>query len=584
MRSKLFSHALLLAVFLLLPIAPFHAQTKCANDKKLLNTLEAELAEDNAWLAKWCANSLSSECQQQGPGFMQAIHYLNEEIAAQRQLVQLDCGLTPPPKQAFVRHSIFTLTPAQIASLRNGVLAMQSRPCDTTNPTDPTKCSPISWQYQANIHGTGDTPVAPLWNQCQHGSFYFFSWHRMYLYFFERILRAASGDPTLTLPYWNYTDDPNVQEPYQRQLPPPFWQPAIQCVPLNTPGCNPLFITERDPSMNNGTGFLYVGDVDYSAAFKYTNFEAPVGSGAFSFGGPERANHATMHDDFGALESTPHNVIHDDIGGWMSDPNRSANDPIFYLHHANIDRLWKRWLDQGAGRQNPTSDQVWMTTMFTFYDVTLDQNGQQIGKQVQLSGQQILDTVSQLDYCYDDDPPCGIPAHPGAIPPITGAAIRPGTQEQVVHELGSSSTKVQLATEPVTVRIPLVPEARRQMEAAGAPSAETKLLLSIEGITAEKIPDVHYQVFVGLPEGQKPDYKSVYFVGNLSFFGIPSHVSFDISNTVRELVKSKSLSSTELPVTFVMRWLEDRDGNPLPVPPGVRVQFTTMKISSVSPK
>jgi tyrosinase len=262
---------------------------------------------------------------------------------------------------------------------------MQSRPS-----TDPT-----SWIFQANIHGTYDQPSnqqeAQSWNQCQHGSFFFFSWHRMYLYYFERILRAASGDPNLALPYWNYTDDPNLPDPDRRQLPLAFRQPA-------DPSSNPLFVSQRAGPINSGTGYLAPGDVDYSAAFVYTNFDAPVGSGAASFGGPTRSNHSTSNDDFGALESTPHNVVHGDIGGLMNDPNLAARDPIFFLHHANIDRLWTRWLAQGGGRQDPLSNLVWMNTIFTFYD----ENGQQ----VRLSGKDILDTVSQLNYCYDDDPRC----------------------------------------------------------------------------------------------------------------------------------------------------------------------------------
>jgi tyrosinase len=281
-----------------------------------------------------------------------------------------------------VRRSIFALDPngPEIASLRRGIQVMKSRPS-----TDPT-----SWIYQANMHGTDDQPVQPAWNGCQHGSFYFFPWHRIYLYYFERILRAASGDPTLALPYWNYTDDANKPDPDRRQLPVAFRQPAD--------ASNPLFVSQRNSAMNDGTGFLNPASVEYSRAFNLTNFEAPVGSGAASFGGPTRSNHSTGTDDFGALESTPHNAVHGGVGGWMNDPNLSARDPIFYLHHANIDRLWKRWLAQGGGRQDPTGDQVWMNTMFTFFD----ENGQQVQK----SGKDILDTVGQLNYCYDDDPGC----------------------------------------------------------------------------------------------------------------------------------------------------------------------------------
>jgi len=152
------------------------------------------------------------------------------------------------------------------------------------------------------------------------------------------------------------------------------------------------------------------GAVDYSQAFMVTNFEAPAGSGFASFGGGAipQPLHVDLDQNEGALETTPHDTVHVDIGGWMGSINLSARDPIFYLHHANIDRLWKRWLALGGGRQDPVSDQVWMNTMFTFFD----ENGQQ----VQLSGKDILDTVGQLNYCYDDEPGCIMPPPAQKIP------------------------------------------------------------------------------------------------------------------------------------------------------------------------
>jgi hypothetical protein len=291
-----------------------------------------------------------------------------------------------------VRKSIATLDPngPEIASLRKGIQAMQSRAA-----TDPT-----SWKFQASIHATYDQPSnqqeVQTWNQCQHGQFFFLSWHRMYLYYFERILRAASGDASLTLPYWNYSD------PTQRGLPLPFRQPA-------DPSANPLFVSERDANMNDGTGFLPAGAVDLSA-LNCTNFDtsdpqcpSPYGFGSAAVPQPEHFNEL-----YGALEETPHNVVHVLVGGqnvsgqcngsWMTDPLCSARDPIFFLHHANIDRLWKRWLDQGGGRQDPLADQAWMSTQFTFYDENAQPH--------QLTGKDILDTVGQLNYCYDDDPGC----------------------------------------------------------------------------------------------------------------------------------------------------------------------------------
>src|SRR5215217_9621545 len=120
-----------------------------------------------------------------------------------------------------------------------------------------------------NVHSL-DPNVARTWNQCQHGSFFFFSWHRMYLYFFERILQAASGNPNLALPYWNYFN------PAQRALPVAFRQPAD--------ASNPLFEARRAQGINAGAQ-LPAAPVSHTQAFTFINFSSPPGSG-LSFGGP----------------------------------------------------------------------------------------------------------------------------------------------------------------------------------------------------------------------------------------------------------------------------------------------------------
>jgi tyrosinase len=69
----------------------------------------------------------------------------------------------------------------------------------------------------------------------------------------------------------------------------------------------------------------------------------------------------------GMLENTPHNYIHNFIGGTtgnMADPALAARDPIFWLHHANVDRLWARWTALHPGR-NPTQS-AWLNQAFSF--------------------------------------------------------------------------------------------------------------------------------------------------------------------------------------------------------------------------
>ena len=84
--------------------------------------------------------------------------------------------------------------------------------------------SVIGWSVQAGIHSY----------RCQHGNWWFLPWHRMYLYFFERIMRAAVGDD-FALPYWDWTD------PNQSSLPAAFRDSS-----------SPLFDSNRLEGVNSG--------------------------------------------------------------------------------------------------------------------------------------------------------------------------------------------------------------------------------------------------------------------------------------------------------------------------------------------
>ena len=208
-----------------------------------------------------------------------------------------------------VRQNIACLNRCQIQSLRRGVEVMKSR-----DPKDPT-----SWQFQADIHGTL-SGSDPLFNQCEHGTIQFFTWHRAYLYFFERILRAASGDPWLSLPYWNWTT--------HRALPEVFRLPAS--------ASNSLYDDTR--SINDGSELpVEVVEDDLNSSLAHIDFWPWP---AFS---PD-------------LEGSPHGAIHVLTGGNMGFVPTAANDPIFWLHHGNIDRVWDRWLNLGDGRKNPGTE------------------------------------------------------------------------------------------------------------------------------------------------------------------------------------------------------------------------------------
>jgi len=464
-------------------------------------------------------------------------------------------GAVSPPFSAapalppFVRQSIAALTLAQITSLQQGIRMMMSRPA-----SDPT-----SYTFQANIHGTYSSATTPQemqsWNNCEHGSYYFLSWHRMYLYFFDRILRAAAGDPNLVLPYWNWTD------PAQRTLPMPFQQPANSS--------NSLYIAPpgRPAALDAGTGSLGAGTVDYAAAFADVDFDSPSGSGA-SFGG-QIATPMQFNGPHGDFESQPHDVVHVALGGLMSDPKTAAEDPIFWLHHANIDRMWNRWLAQADGRTDAT-DAAWLSTQFTFYD--------EAGHAVYLTGAEIEDDVGQLNYRYDDDPSTPQPVpRPRALQPGEGASVAAASnlEELAVSGPIPGAPRIALTGVIARVQVPLTEAAAQRMRALVA-NARRQIVLRLDDIQYEKSDGVYYEIYVNPPAGENLDIHSQGYVGNLALFGLKTHAmpghapsvadiyaEYDISRAVRKGIPREPKNLT---VVLVPRGLFDQKGQPLPVP------------------
>src|SRR4030088_233902 len=63
----------------------------------------------------------------------------------------------------------------------------------------------------------------------------------------------------------------------------------------------------------------------------------------------------------GTLERLPHNMVHNNIGGWMP-RTLSPRDPIFFMHHCNIDRIWAVW--NSLGNDN-SAEPLWTDMTFT---------------------------------------------------------------------------------------------------------------------------------------------------------------------------------------------------------------------------
>ncbi len=353
-----------------------------------------------------------------------------------------------------VRRNAFTMAENDpiLVGYRKAITAMRALP----------DVNPCSWFYQAAIHGTTDPRGLTAWNTCHTNAKYFWSWHRMYLYWFERIVRKYSGMYDWAIPYWDWAN------PAQRQLPPAFRVPT-----------SVLYDATRNPAMNDGTGSASTA---LATSVANANLLLDFYSAQTGINGPHGSIHASV------------------VLGNMTSVSTAAQDPIFWLHHSNVDRQWNLWLAQGGGRNDPLSDADWRNTTFTFFD--------ECCQQVTMKACEVLRAALQLSYVYQEEPAqvnqyCPLIWNP-KIFDIVAIARNP--------------KPFILSRQPVS--IPLSDAAdkslgKRLSEIARAPAQNA--LLQIKGIEAETQPGVSWEVYVG-PPGMKPSPDSPYFVGIVALF------------------------------------------------------------------
>jgi tyrosinase-like protein/polyphenol oxidase-like protein len=279
-----------------------------------------------------------------------------------------------PATTPYIRRNVWSLPAGDptVDAYADAVAAMQARHDD-----DPT-----SWSYQAAMHGSLASPAKPLWNGCQHQGWFFLAWHRLFIYYFESIVRAAiieaGGPKDWALPFWAYAAGGK-----QATLPTAFRDPTVDGEK------NPLFVAERNPGINQGLA-LPSAITSASAALSRPRLRGRSQFGGGATGVAQFAQHT------GQVEQTPHNDVHSLVGGrtgWMNDPDQAAQDPIFWLHHSNIDRLWFLW--SKPPHENPT-DPRWAQQKFSFFD--------EHANRVDKTPADALDIANQLGYTYEDAP------------------------------------------------------------------------------------------------------------------------------------------------------------------------------------
>lgn len=204
----------------------------------------------------------------------------------------------------------------------------------------------VWWHHRAMTRMTPQMGTNPFGRNAAHGGPSFGPWHRLLLLVFEFQLRRVLGDNNFRIPYWDWGAD--AAAPLQSAL----WGADVMGGDGNPVTSGPF----------SGSGEFRVRLIQNGSSDNFTFVNRPLRRdiGTLTSRLPSTAQIREIIRNFAQWSTAPwnngpstggfrkeleiplHNVIHRFIGLDMM-TSTSPNDPIFWLHHANIDRIWAAW-------------------------------------------------------------------------------------------------------------------------------------------------------------------------------------------------------------------------------------------------
>jgi len=377
-----------------------------------------------------------------------------------------------------------------------------------------------SWYYQGAIHNIPDgiigaNRLCPIyetdkdslfaWGDCTHtkteaSNLHFLLWHRMYTWHLEKIVRELSCKADFALPFWNYGSKFSVQN----QLPAQF---------VDKEGA--LYASARLSLLNEGKPLAdtTIMDIREELGVLATN-NVFAGKSGFSHQ-LEIAPHGLMHDYIGAdgVELFYNPIYQKEMSGLMANVPSAGFDPVFWLHHSMIDRIWTKW-DQSAYGERPTLEELkaepWAYNFI-----------QPNGDEITYTLEEVYAIVFNPDYVYEDVQAPAVAVVPNdkndqvLVKPRAMLEQDP-PKETVIwkQQVGKVITDQQVIGQPRE----LLKQARNFTKSSRSLEAERQLLLKLDVSVYKEIGD-YYKVYVHYPEGGKADQ----YIGIMTFFGV-SHV------------------------------------------------------------
>jgi hypothetical protein len=262
---------------------------------------------------------------------------------------------------------------------------------------------PRSWYYQGAIHwipdsipnnllcdsyATSESDLKLAWDNCTHSEagaeeVHFLAWHRIYTYYLEDIIRELSGMDDFALPYWGYTNNNDTDK-----IMPEIFRDST----------SNLFEAARYKPLNEGVAINNnkMGTaLDLTVLMQYTDYQL-FNSNA------DAAPHGAMHNYIGngARKLSPgydNKITQTETRtGLMGNVPTAGFDPIFWMHHSNIDRIYQQWTNSKNGTlitEQMLDNPAWGYIFF---------NGK--GEKVEYTMGDLREVLYSLDYDYDDTP------------------------------------------------------------------------------------------------------------------------------------------------------------------------------------
>ena len=255
---------------------------------------------------------------------------------------------------------MLTLTTAQQTAFVNALLALKAN--GKYDSYILTHASALAHATPATGDPTADLNN-PTYRDAAQGGPAFFPWHRALLLSLEKDLSGLISKqvwPLFAMPYWNWAADSALAPGAS-----PIWSPSLMggdgdptkanqvtTGPFRTTASGGIWTTvEQNPdgtsappaslrrTLGRGISLPAGATLPTPKTFSTTQLLSPYDAANFS---------SATTSGFRVAAESLDDLVHLWVGGSMELPT-SPNDPVFFLHYCNLDRLWNLWQTSVAG-------------------------------------------------------------------------------------------------------------------------------------------------------------------------------------------------------------------------------------------